>query len=161
MWLSVVKTFTTSSEWPTGNGRSTRALMIPKTVVFAPIPRTRARKATIEKAGYLKSIRIAKLRSVIIGLLGTESDDGIDARSAARRNPRSEEGSGKEKRADAKINSRIDALYFEEQALQCSRKRKGAEQTNRRSDQKQLQTVRKNERADLSRARAKCQSNTD
>src|ERR1051325_3644956 len=40
--------------------------MIPKTVVFAPIPRTRAKKATSENAGYLKSIRIAKRRSLII-----------------------------------------------------------------------------------------------
>src|SRR5204863_10065142 len=40
--------------------------MIPKTVVFAPIPRTRARKATMEKAGYLTSIRKAKRRSFII-----------------------------------------------------------------------------------------------
>src|ERR1051325_4471456 len=66
MWLSVVKTFTTCSEWPTGNGRNSNALMMPKTVVFAPIPRTKARNATIEKARYLTSIRKAKRRSFII-----------------------------------------------------------------------------------------------
>src|SRR5262252_7563170 len=82
MWLSVVKTFTTPSEWPTGNGRNTNALIMPKTVVFAPIPRTRARNATIEKAGYLKSIRIAKRRSLIIELLRPQRFDWVNQSGA-------------------------------------------------------------------------------
>src|SRR4029077_1196842 len=50
-------------------------------------------------------------------LFGPQSDDWIDPRGAARRNPRCEQCRSKKEQTDAQINSWIDPLHVKEHAL--------------------------------------------
>src|SRR4029077_2514408 len=91
----------------------------------------------------------------------TEGLNRIDARGTAGRDPRSQKCCSEKKRADAKVNSRIDPFHLKKHALQRARQGKGCNQTEHRTDQQQLQSVRKHEGADLCRARAQREPNTD
>src|SRR5438132_7392961 len=150
---------TTRSGSEKGRPRRKRSWIKLKIAVFAPIPSARVRTVTKVNPGDLRSWRRAKRRSFMS--FGAQCDNWIDARSAARRQPRSEEGRSKKEESNSEIDSRIDPLHFEEHALQRARERKSAEQTNDRANQKQMHSVRKNEHADLGRARAQRKANTD
>src|SRR5262249_23208073 len=140
-----------------GNGRSSTPSTTEKIAVFAPIPSASVKTATRVKPGDLRNWRRANLRSFMS--FSSQSDDWIYARSAAGGNPRSEESSGKQQRADGEIYSWVEPASFEQNALQRARQHDRGQQPDCRSNQKQMQPMRQNERADLGRARAECDSN--
>src|SRR5579864_608227 len=94
-------------------------------------------------------------------LLGSQGNDWVDPGRSPGREPGRQESCDEQERADGEINSGIDPPGLEENALQRARKQQGRRQPNGRPDQKQLQPMGKNERSNLCRARAKCETNTD
>src|SRR5438477_6001362 len=98
-----------------GSGRSKTALTMLKIAVFAPIPSASVSTATRVNPGDLRSWRKANFRSFM--LFSAQSDDWIDARSAACWNPGRQECGREKKRNDANVNSRLDPFDFEKHAL--------------------------------------------
>src|SRR6516164_9395479 len=94
-------------------------------------------------------------------LFGSQRDDRIDARRAARRDPGSQKRRDEKEQPDADKNPRIDSFDFEQHGFQRARKSDRRDQTNRRADQEQLHSMRENEAADLVRARAERETNAD
>src|SRR5215469_16005780 len=97
--------------------------------------------ASSVKAGVFQSCRSVKRISSNMEVtkrcisFGSESNDRIDARSAARRNPGCTEGRCEQKRAYHEIDSWVESVDIEKRALQYSRKCKGCNQTNHGTDQ--------------------------
>src|SRR3981081_4409782 len=84
---------TRRSDSAKGKPRRNRSLIRLKIAVFMPMPSARVRTARSVNPGDFRSWRMAKRRSVIGqksgGIsFGSECDDGINARRAARRQPR-------------------------------------------------------------------------
>src|SRR5206468_12056393 len=123
------------------------------------MPSASVRTATRVNPGELRSWRKASFRSFIS--FCSQRHDWINARCAACRYPRSQERRDEEKQPHAEINPRIDAFDFEKHTLQCARKSECGDQSDCRSNQEQLQSMRKHEHADLVGPSAKRETNAD
>src|SRR5438552_4752195 len=142
-----------------GNGRRKRSSIRLKIEVFKPIPSASVRTAMTVNPGDLRSCRNAKRNSFIS--FCSQRHDWINARCAACRYPRSQERRDEEKQPHAEINPRIDAFDFEKHTLQCARKSDRGDQSDCRSIQEQLHSMRKHEHADLVGPGAKRETNAD
>src|SRR5437870_10231913 len=94
-------------------------------------------------------------------LFHAQGDDGIDAAGAPRRDPTSQHGRAEEQQANTQINFRVGAIHVKKESLQEMRKREGADQTDSRTDQQQLHSMTKDQRANLSWTRAEREANAD
>src|SRR5205085_12639988 len=89
--------------------------------------------------GDLRSWRRANFRSFIS--FSAQSNNWIDARRAARRNPGRKKSDGAQKRTNREINSRIDSFDFEKYSLERARKGNRGNQANRGSNHQQLPSM--------------------
>src|SRR5690242_21829478 len=94
-------------------------------------------------------------------LLGAEGGDGIDASGAAGGKPAGDEGNGDEQERHCGEGERVLDWHFSGEARNETHKAGGAEETDHRAEERQLQTGAQNKPHDVARLRAERDAEAD